>query len=328
MELNFRNKEAVLCLAISPDGKWLAVGQIVDEDRNPSLSIWKTDTWECVAEEEAGVVSSILSLSFNKDSDTLAYLIGEDVIRFFDIKDMFVQREIPFSKPHSVRYASHKDLLLVTGEEVSVFDKDDVEIWNYNDYKSGEHTEGLPPELFVDYYKMPDWITTASYGNLPVAAAFYKNDSSVIITGHNDNKFAVYDLQSGERQEQYPGGVIQAQYMEIDRSGKYMFVIGRLPYADLLWELPDMRRLLPQYLNEDYEGSSCFCFHPSGRFFASGGIGGKISFISIATGKYLFQKDVHDGEVNALQFSGDGKLLISGGDDGKVFMTDITQYLT
>lgn len=328
MELKLKNKEAVLSMAVSPDGKWLAVGQIVDEDRNPSLTIWDTETWKCVAEEEGGNVSSVLSLSFNRHSDTLAYLTSEDFIRFFDLKDMSLQREFPFNRPHMVRYAVHKDLLLVVGEEVSVLDMDDVEVWNYNTYKAYEHTEGLPAGLFKDYYKMPDWIETASYGNLPAGAAFYKDDSNVIITGNNENKFSVYDIESGKRKEQYPGGVIQAGYMEIDKSEKYLFVIGRLPYADLLWELPDMKRLLPEYLNEDFEGSSSFSFHPSSRFFAIGGIGGKVFLRSMSTGEFLMEKDIHDDEVKALQFTADGKQLISGGVDGKVFVTDITEYLT
>ncbi|SDF80909.1 WD40 repeat domain-containing protein [Chitinophaga filiformis] len=328
MELKLKNKESVLSLAISPDGKWLAVGQIVDEDRNPSMTIWDTTTWKCVAEEEGGNVSSITSLSFNRHSNMLAYLISGDYIRFFNVKDMYLQKEFPFEKPRTVLYATHEDLLLVVGEEVSVFNKDYEEVFNYKKYKAYKHTEGLPPELFKDYYKMPDWAEKASYGNLPAGAAFFKKDSCVIITGNNDNKFSVYDIKSGKRKEQYPGGVLQAGYMEIDQSEKYLFLIGRLPYADLMWELPDMKRVLPEYLNEDFDGSSSFSFHPSARFFAIGGAGGKVFLRSIETGDFVMEKDVHDDEVMAIRFSADGKLLISGGADGKVILTDITEYLT
>lgn len=327
MELKFKNKEIVLSMDVSPDGKWLAVGKLVDKGRNASLTIWDTDTWECVVEEEVGEVSSILSLSFNRRSDTLAYLTAVDYIRFFDLTDMYLTKEIPFDSPQKVRYAAHKDLLLVVGREVSVLDEDDVELWNYNKYKAFEDTEGLSPQLFKDYYKMPDWVETASYGNLPAGAAFFKKDSAVIITGNNENKFSVYDIKSGKRKEQYPGGVIQAGHIEIDKSEKYLFVTGRLPYIDLLWELPDMERLLPQYLNEDFEGSSCFSFHPSSRFFAIGGLGGKVFLRSISTGKFLMEKDIHEGAVKAIQFSADGKLLISGGADGRVVITDITKHL-
>ncbi len=328
MELKFKNEGPVLSMAVSPDGKWLAVGKLVDKDRNPSLTIWNTATWECVVEEEAGNVSSILSLSFNRHSDTLAYLIAIDYIRFFNMKDMYLQKEIPFDSPQKVRYAAHKDLLLVVGREVSVLDKNDDELWSYNKYKAFDSTKGLPAEVVKDYYKMPDWVQTASYGNLPAGAAFFKQDSAVIITGNNENKFSVYDIGSGKRKEQYPGGVLQAGHIEIDKSEKYLFVTARLPYADLLWELPEMERRLPQYLNEDFEGSSGFSFHPSSRYFAIGGLGGKVFLRSISTGEFLMEKDIHDDAVKALQFSADGKLLISGGMDGRVVITDITEYLT
>lgn len=330
MELKFKNKEAVLSMAVSPDGKWLAVGKIVDMDRNPSLTIWDTATWKCVAEEEAGNVSSIVSLSFNRHSDTLAYLTTEDEIRFFNMKGMYVNKLIPFNRPDVVCYAKHKDLLLVISEDLCVLDKDDVEVFRYDEYKPYKGTTGVSPKLLKDYYNMPDRIETATYGNLPPTAAFFKQDSAVIITGNNDNKFSVYDLKSGKCTKQYPGGVLQAGYMEIDKSEKHLLVIGRLPYADLMWKLPEMKRVLPENMNEDFPGSSAFCFHPSSRYFAFGGSGGKVFIRSIETGEFLMDKGIHKGEVRALQFSADGNLLISGcgGRNGKVIITDISKYLT
>jgi len=328
MELKFKNKESVLSMAVSPDGKWLAVGKIVDKDRNPSLTIWDTDTWQCVAEGEAGRVSSIVSLSFNRHSNTLAYLTAGDSIRFFDMKNMYLQQEMPFDRPHAICYAAHKDLLLVIGRDVCILDKDDVEVFNYDKYMPYKQTKGMPPDLLKDYYKMPDWIETASYGNRPLVAAFIKQDSAVIITGNNENKFSVYDIESGELIEQHPGGILQADYIEIDQSEKYMLVIGRLPYADLMWKLPEMKRLLPENMNEDFPGSSAFRFHPSARFFAFGGSGGKVFIRSIETGEFMMEKGIHHGEVSALQFSADGKLLISGSADGRVVITDISEYLS
>ncbi|MVT08329.1 WD40 repeat domain-containing protein [Chitinophaga tropicalis] len=329
MELNLKNKAAVVSLAVSPDGKWLAIGQMVDEDLSAPLSIWNTDTWKCVATVEKDQPFGIRSLSFNRHSNRLAYVpSGWHEVRFFNMNDLATELEMGFQGASQVRYAANKDLLIVVSEQVSVLDNEDVEIFIYRDYKAYEHTEGLSPELFKDYYRNSEWMVEASYGNLPAVATFCKDDSAVIITGNNDNKFSVYDIESGKLIEQYPGGVIQAQQIEIDSQEKHLFLISRMPYADLLWELPSMKRLLPQYLNEDYQGSSCFAFHPSGKYFAIGGAGGKVAFRDLDTGKFLMMEDIHEDEVNALQFSKDGKLLISGSDDGKVFITDISEYLT
>lgn len=299
MELKFKNKADVLSMAVSPDGKWLAVGKIVDAGHNPSLTIWNTATWECVVEEEGGCVSSILSVSFDRHSNRLAYVTSEDFIRFFDLKHMFLQKELSYDRPHIVRYALHKDLLLVIGKDVAVLDKDDVMLWNM----------------------IPDWVKTGYFTDFPLGAVFYEEDSAVILTGNNDNKYSVYDIKSGKRKKQYPGGVKEATCLEIDKSGKYLFTLGRQLYEELLWELPDMKRLLPELA-----GYSSFCFHPSSRFFAVGSAG-TVFLMSISKGDILMEKDIQREGISALQFSADGKLLISGGTDGRVIITDISKYL-
>jgi WD40 repeat protein len=305
---NLKNKEAVISLAVSPDGKWLAAGQMGDD--MPTLTVWDTTNWKCVAGIES---EHIFSVSFNRHSDTLAYAAGNDTIGIFDLKKMEAARSIPAPKARSVCYARHKDLLLVAGEIITVLDQDDKVVFTYDEYKGFEHTD-----------KSSDG---ASYNNLPAVAVFCKEDDSVMITGNNDNQFSVYDLSTGKRTEQLPGGAIQADDMITDKAEKYVFLIARIPYANLVWKLDNMERVLPQYLNEEYNGSSAVSFHPSSRFFVTGNQVGQVAFRDISDGKFLLQEVLHKGEVNALAFSADGKLLISGGNDGIVCLTDISSLI-
>jgi WD40 repeat protein len=308
MKLNPKNKEAVISLAVSPDGKWLAAGQIDNDEAKPCLTIWDTASWKCVAESTE---DHVFSLSFNRQSNMLAYALGNDTVGFFNLKTMKTERSIPFTQVRTVCYARHKDLLLVSGEVIKVLDQDNKEIFTYEDYKGFQHTD----------------TSNASYRNLPAVAVFCKEDSSVMISGNNENQFSVYDLHSHERTAQFPGAALQADYMITDKAEKYVFLIARIPYADLLWKLETMERVLPQYLNDEFSGSSSVSFHPSSRFFATGNQVGAIALRDISDGKFLLQQTLHKGEVNTLTFSTDGKLLISGGNDGIICLTDISSLI-
>lgn len=326
MKLDTKNKEAIISLAVSPDGKWLAAGQIDNDGGKPCLTIWDTTNWKCVAETAE---DHVFSVSFNRHSDMLAYAVGNDTVGFFDLKTMKTMRSIHLAQVRTICYARNKDLLLVCGEVLTVLDQDHKAIFTYDEYKGFQHTDKLSPDLFKNYYTLPGWVTNnASYGNLPAVAIFCKEDNNVMITGNNDNKFSVYDLHSGKRTAQFPGGAIQASHMITDQGEKYVFLIARIPDANLLWQLENMEKVLPQYLNDEYSGSSSVSFHPTARFFATGNQVGAVAFRDITNGSFLLQETLHEGEVNALAFSADGKLLISGGNDGIVCLTDITSLIS
>jgi WD40 repeat protein len=303
MKLTLKSTEQITNLAVSPDGKWLAVSQLWGEG-TPGLTIWDTSSWECVAEVDAGVTVHVFSASFNQHNNLLAYATSEGTVRIFDMTDSAVKQTIDIPEAISVSYAKSKDLLLAVGDVITVLDKDNKVVFTYDDYQA-DFIEKQPP-----------------------VAAFYKDDTSVIITGINDDKLSVYDLQSGQLTNQFPGGVTQARYMTTDQQEKYLFVIARIPDANFLWKQETMERVLPEFLGEVSYGASSVSLHPSAKFFATGGMNGNVAFRSIATGEFLMRKDLHAGRACALAFSKDGKLLISAGDDGQVYVTDISGFIS
>ena len=328
MKLELKNKRGVHSLAVSPDGKWLAVGNLGNMKGEPCLSIWDTGSWECVAEAETDVNRHITSISFNQHSDTLAYVIatGNSTIRFFDLKMMKVKRGgIKADVTTSVCYARSKDLLLVTGQVAKVLDADNEAVWTYDGYKAGKAINKQEAALLKDFINPEE--EDVGYTKEPAAAVFCNDDTAVMITGNLDRKFSVFDIQTGKLTEQFPGGVFQAASMATDPAEKYVYLIARIPDASLLWSRKKMKKVLPELLNENFDGLPSVGFHPSSKFFATGSHGGDVSFRDIKEGKFLFDKNLHKGTVYAIAFTKDGKLLISGGKDGQVLLTDITKYL-
>lgn len=302
MELTLKNKPSITGLALSPDGKWMAVTQLWEEGA-PGLTIWDTSSWKCVAEVDPGRTVHVLSASFNRHSNLLAYATSTHTVGIFDMKSMETKQKLDVDKVATVRYAKSKDLLLTTGNVVKVFDENNKAVFTYEGYKMDEGNDK------------------------PAVAVFYREDTSLIITGNNEDKLSVYDIASGKLTKQFPGGVVQANYMVTDPADKYLFLISHIPDANFLWKLDTMERALPQYLNENSYGASAVSLHPASVYYASGSIAGDVSFISIEKVEYLMSQQLHKGYVSALAFSVDGKLLISAGIDGRVVLTDIAGFI-
>ena len=327
MKLNLKNTKAVNCLEVSPDGKWLVVGQLGNDKGLPGLTIWDTSNWKCVAGIETDTFVNITAVSFNRHSDTMAYITAMENLKFFDLKSMEVKRSITIPKASAVCFGRYKNLLLITSEVLTVFDpQQDKVIWTYDHYKAVGSTNELTPEQVKDYPSLASYVKGVFYGNRPAVAVFCEDDTKVMITGNNENKFSVYDLASGNVTAQYPGGVLQADHLITDKAEKYLYVISRMPNADLLWDTKSMERISTKYLNDTHSSSTAVNIHPSSKLIATGY---KIGIVSLTDfeKQFLLNERLHKKSVNALDFSKDGNLLISGGSDGKVILTDIIALL-
>jgi len=326
MKLELKNKRSVGSLAVSPDGKWLAVGNLGNMKGEPCLTIWDTGSWECVAEVETDVNIHITSVSFNQHSDTLAYVIATgNTIHFFDLKTMKVKKgSVKADISSTVCYARSKDLLLVTGPAVRVLDADNKVVWTYDDYKAGKTISKKEAAQLKDFLNPEE--EDVDFTKAPAAAVFCNEDNAVMITGNLDNKFSVFDIQTGKLTAQFPGGVLQASHMTTDPAEKYVYLIAAIPDANLLYSQKKMKPLLPELLNADFGSLPSVGFHPSSKYFATGSNGGDVSLRDIKEGSFLFDKALHKGKVYAIAFTKDGKLLISGAKDGQVILTDIAKY--
>lgn len=326
MKLELKNKRSVGSLAVSPDGKWLAVGNLGNMKGEPCLTIWDTSSWNCVAEAETEVNIHITSVSFNQHSDTLAYVIATaHTIRFFDLKTMKVKKAaVKADVTASVCYARSKDLLLVTGPVVKALDADNKVIWTYDDYKAGKTINKKEAAQLKDFLNPVE--DDVDFTKAPAAAVFCNQDTAVMVTGNLNNKFSVFDIHSGKLTEQFPGGVLQATQMITDPAEKYVYLISAIPDANLLYSQKKMKKLLPELLNEDFGSLPSVGFHPSSKYFATGSMGGDVSLRDLKEGGFLFDKALHKGKVYAIAFTRDGKLLVSGGKDGQVILTDIAKY--
>ncbi|SFD74122.1 hypothetical protein SAMN05518672_10322 [Chitinophaga sp. CF118] len=304
MKIELKNKQPIECMAISPDGKLLAVGQSDNLGHKLCLSIWDTASGKYVGGIESGYV---VSVSFNRNSDTLAYSTNNNTVVIVDLKFLKFKKTIQMPGINKVCYARSKDLLLISGDVVVVMDEAYKELFSYFDYKS-------QPER-------------AAENQFPSVAVSCDNDKSVIITGNEERKFFKFDILSGQQTATFPGGIERGVHMVTDETEQYLFLISLFPDTDLLWELKTMKRALTKHLNEKHRGASAVSFHPSSRFFVTGTAAGHIFLKNIKNADVVFKEWLHKKRVNALVFSKDGKQLISGDSGGKLLITDISEYI-
>ena len=354
MKLPLPGRTPVASFAVSPDGKWLAVGQAASHGEY-SLSIWNTKTWKCTAKVRGGTV---YTLSFNRHSDTLAFTCSDHMVRIFDMKRKKLSHVLFAETARNAVFARHKDLLLICGKVTTVLDTPDIfgswgagdvlgsiedmllevghaltppkkqkkPMFVYDKYRAFGTSHKLHPSLFKDYYRVSKAvINRGGYSTAPAGAVFCNQDNDLLITGNNDNKFSLYDLNTGKLKAKYPGGLIQIDHIMTDPAEEFVFVIADLPKTNLLFKLPAMERAWPQTLHDKRVGARVACVHPSGRYIATSNSLSTVGLIDLQTGE-LNEEAINTSDYTSVMiFSNDGKFLIIGGVDAHVI--DVTKYI-
>jgi len=326
-KLKLKTKSPVIALDISANGNLLAVAQKGNSNGDPNLTLWDLKSLEIQEIIESIPDKYIDDVSFNRDGTILSYII-KNKIMFYEIrKKKKSQNFIELENAHHVKFSKHNDYLIITGTYIEIWDTDKMKrIWSFEDYIGKGTTENINQDILKKYYKLPERIASSFYNNQPPVAEFL-SDSRIIFTGINTSNFCIYEIASNHLLEQFPGGVLQAEYMELDIHENYLFIISKIPDADLCWNFKTKNRWLPDLLNERFYSSACFNFHPSSKVFATGSKNGSVSIRSLKDGKFLMNELLHNGAVNAVKFSPDGTKIISGGIDGAVIIIDISEYL-
>jgi WD40 repeat protein len=304
--LVLKDKSNVHCMAMSPDGRKLAVGQH-RKDGAPTITIWDTSNWKYIDGFAPESGESVKSLSFNRHSNKLAFVTytpGAGVIDL-DTKEI---TGIEIEHPTTVQYARHKDLLLIAGLNVTVLDATDhKEVFRYDLPEPGR-----------------DPLTFATQ---PIVAVFREKDTKVMFTGVNDDKFYYYDIASSKLIEQFPEGSPRAALMITDESEKYLCLVSFEPGGEQIWTLPDMTRVVPEYFAGDGRPADSACFHPTANTIAFGTGVGKVSLRELKDGSFLFIEKIHTGAVSAVTFTKDGNYILSTSVAGKVLFTDISEMI-
>ncbi len=104
---------------------------------------------------------------------------------------------------------------------------------------------------------------------------------------------------------------------------RYLAAIDWYARGTHLWDLSTGEKHLPKVFNAQSGSYWSLSFHPNDELLAIGMLTGVVLLFSLTDGALVFHQRLHNGRVYDIAFSPDGRLLVSGGEDGVACVCDL-----
>jgi WD40 repeat protein/tRNA A-37 threonylcarbamoyl transferase component Bud32 len=295
----------VMCLAYSPDGKFIASGSLApglfDLRKSPGVvKVWDADTGRLAA-KVSKYTGFVYSLAFSPDGRHIAYAVTNDD-RMFVVCDAHTLKEVRVfrgnaSHVHRLRYSPDGRLLLAG------FTDGSVKIWDAATFE---------PVRSIDAHPAPVY-----------DLAFSPDGSRLASTGF-DGTVCVWETVTGARALQLRGHTGVAMGVAFSPDGKHIASSG-YDKTVRLWDAVTGEEKITLRGHDDTVCS--VAFSPDGKLLLSASFDKQARLwdatpLQPPTGPGLFTVAGHKDRVNAIAFSRDGRLLASGSWDMSVRLWD------
>lgn len=300
-----QHSDGVQAVAISPNGKMLATGSV-----DTTIKIWDMMTGE-FKHTLTGYTSTILSLAFSPDNQTLASSsnleVRDSTVKLWDVSSGKLQRHLEPSllacRVSSVAF-SPDGQFLATGQIDTT-----IKIWHLATGKSRQTLRGH------------GW---------DVTSVNFSRDGRLLISGAMDGAVKVWDWSTGQLKHTFnrpkPSDFMASLVSWFDSSIGPIWSVAIHPNGHLIasggsdqgirfWDLKtgQLTKTIAAHNGTVYT----VAFSPDGETLASGGNDNQVSLWDVQTGELLCSLP-HFGSVKSVAFSPNGKFLVSGSLDKTV----------
>ena len=285
-------------IAVSRDGRTLATA-----GEGGTVRLWDVETGKEAGRCE-GHEGRVYSVAFSRDGRRLVSGGNDGTVRVWELPTAKQVHKFAAGPGvvQSVAFSPSGKLLASAGGG--------VRLWNLD---SGKEAFDLPGHH--------GWIN----------AVAYSPDGKVLATGGRDETVRFWDAGSGRPLPLFKAQVGEVQALRFSPDGKALGAVVRgtaeggveKSSAVLVWEVQTGRELMKRREERRWTDAMAFC--PAGKALACSGTvmePGKgpthtVSALDASTGAELWTVSSEAG-ASCLAFSGDGKVLVCGGQDGKV----------
>jgi eukaryotic-like serine/threonine-protein kinase len=275
-----------LCLAFSPDGKFLAWA-----DESGTLKFWDAGASREIRSIQAHD-RRIDRLIFSRDGSKAATASLDGTAKLWDTANGRLMRTFPAIR--SVRYGL---ALSPDGSQLAV-GAVGIAVWSTPDGKRLRTLEGQTG--FV------------------AALAFSPNGKS-LASGSGDGTVRLWDLASGKELRRYAGTLGSVVSLTVSPDGR-LLAAGTGGGAVKVWELESGRETMSVQAHS--RTVFALAFSPDGQRIASGSDDTSVKISDVATGRELQSLRSHASGITAVTFSPTGDVLATGGWDQAIRLWD------
>jgi len=317
------HEQAILCAAISPDGRWLATG-----GRDHRVLLWELDTASEGSRPRVLQIhrQAVTAVAFTPDSAWLITAGHDGQIAFWD---MIAENQLPADAavPSRLLHGTGAPIramalspdgrwLLAGGGEAS--SDCAARLWRIPAVGSNnEHVQPLGPAMVLRGHTRP------------ILCAVFSADGRWAVTAGEDKTIRLWDLRA-----RYPAAeqiVWQAHEnwvntLAANPDGRWL-ASGSYDGTVRLWDLANPSpKARPLVLRGHRGWVAHVVFSPDGSLLASGGFDRTVRLWKLQSGGTVSEPVLlagHTGRITSLCFSPDGRWLVSGAFDSTARLWDL-----
>jgi WD40 repeat protein len=324
-EIPLSNLKAVSCLAISPSSDLLAIGKYGDQEGNPNLVLWNLQKQCLDTVVEAVPEDHVQDIAFSTIGTLYYYINYHQLVCINPATNEKREKDWDTGHINQITVSPCGNYLLTSGEKTVVWDLDaNIAIWQLENYTGTGIS--IVPSLKSQCWDSLVQLENTPYEKTPAWGIFYGSHDYVVIAGNSREEIQIFEIPSFQLVHTVPCAPMQVAYMTLGAS-RYLGIVGGLPRGVFIWDLERQERLVQNLFNENYVGAIVMCFYEKLKVIIIGTSIGFLNLHDLQSGNLLNSFQLHSGAVRDIVIDQQRQAVITGGDDGKVLVTEFNSLL-